>query len=417
MVLNDIKSYIETIKGQHSKTIQAAHNKCKKLLQSISKNSEKIREGSKKLIEETDPQLTEEGVQKITKKGKIYFRSLKAFNALLHYINNDFSNFSVPETSDQLTYDELNQFVRVLSRLINDTNTERAKSDKIMGLDFMLKKRTIYGPLAKIGSDLSDLRTLQKEEYRVIKTLEDLESLKSDVKGIQQQISSTKEEINQLQNEVASIVQNKEESEQELALLLENPMIKNSREQGIRMTELEIKMGRHLNSFKKIFKKYAREIQRGTISGEFGLVGTALGYEKDPVKRFLNEEEGNPEIIALLEELVKVGKSDLHLKQKNISNLQQELRLIQDGILDPDKKEWHDLLNAKEKEITLPEFKTVNNKLTECEKKLERLKEDLSMKKESISLKTRELNQLSDSLSERSTRATDLKNDILEPLK
>ncbi|MFX0050634.1 MAG: hypothetical protein ACFE8U_05010, partial [Candidatus Hermodarchaeota archaeon] len=183
MVLNEIKSYIETIQGQHSKTIQAAYNKCKKLLLSISKNSEKIKEGSKKLVEETDPQLTEEGVQKITKKGKIYFRSLKAFNALLHYINNDFSNFSVPDTSIQLTYDELNQFVRVLSRLINDTNAERAKADKIMGLDFMLKKRTIYGPLAKIGSDLSDLRTLQKEEYRVIKTLEDLESLKSDVKG------------------------------------------------------------------------------------------------------------------------------------------------------------------------------------------------------------------------------------------
>jgi archaellum component FlaC len=415
MVINEIKSYIEAIQGHHNKTIQAAYNKCKKLLISISKNSEKIKDGSKKLIEETDPQLTEEGVQKITKKGKIYFRSLKAFNALLHYIDNDFSNFSVPNTSDQLTYDELNQFVRALSRLMNDTNAEKAKSDKIMGLDFMLKKRSIYGPLTKMMSDLSDLRTLQKEEYRVIKTLEDLESLKSDVKGIQQQISRTEEEIIRLQNEVTSIKQNKEEAEQELTLLLENSMIKNSRERGIRMTELEIKMGRHLNSFTKIFKKYAREIQRGTISGEFGLVGTALGYEKDPVKRFLNEEEGNPEVIALLEELIKVGKSDLRLKQKNISNLQQELRLIQNGILDPDKKEWHDLLNAKEKEITLPEFKTVNNKLAECEKKLERLKGDLSMKEEYISLKTRELNQFSDSLSERSARASDLKNDILEP--
>jgi hypothetical protein len=417
MVLNEIKSHIEAIQSQQSKTIKTAYDKSKKLRQSIFKNSEKVKEGSKKLIEETDPQLTEEGVQKITKKGKIYFRSLKAFNTLLHSIEHYFSDFSVPDASEKLTSNELNQFIRTLSRLTNDTNAEKTNADQIMGLDFMLKKRTIYGPLSKLGSDLSDLRTLQKEEYRVIKVLEDLESLKIDVERIIQQITSTKEEIIQLQNEVGSIEQNKEEFEKEYALLLEDPMIKNSRESGIRMTELEIKMGRHLNSFKKNFKKYAREVQRGTISGEFGLVGAALAYEKDPVRRFLKEEEGNPEIVALLEELIKSGKSDLHLKQKNIRNLEQELKLIKKGILDSDKKEWHDLLNTKEKEITLPEFKTINNQLTECERNLERSKEKLASKKENIALKTRELNQLSESLSERSKRATDLATDILNTTK
>ncbi|MFX0181677.1 MAG: hypothetical protein ACFE95_01245 [Candidatus Hodarchaeota archaeon] len=417
MVLDEIKSFIEAIQSQESRTIKTAYDKSKKLRQSISKNTEKVNEGSKKLIEETDPQLTEEGVQKITKKGKIYFRSLKAFNILLHSIEHYFSDFSIPDASENLTSNELNQFIRALSRLINDTNTERVNADKIMGLDFMLKKRTIYGPLSKLGSDLSELRTLQKEEYRAIKVLEDLENLKIDVERIIQQITSIKEEISQLQSEVESIEHEKEEFEREYALLLVDPFIKNSRERGIRMTELEIKMGRHLNSFKKVFKKYAREIQRGTISGEFGLVGTALAYEKDPVKKFLQEEEANPEIIALLEELIKVGKSDLHLKQKIIRNLGQELKLIKKGVLDSDKKEWHDLLNIKEKETKLPEFEAINNQLAECEDKLEKSKEKLASKKENIALKTRELSQLSESLSERKTRATDLATDILNTKK
>ena len=41
-----------------------------------------------------------------------------------------------------------------------------------------------------------------------------------------------------------------------------------------------------------------------------------------------------------MEELIKVGKSNLHLKQKNINNLTHELNALQHGKMDSKKNEW-----------------------------------------------------------------------------
>ncbi len=412
--IDEIQSFSNTIRNNKKKIIQSAYDECSKIRESISKNAEKIKEGTKKLIEETDPNLTEEGVQKITKKGKIYFRSLKAFNSLLHFIDNKFENFIVPEYSENLTSNDLNQFIRNLSKLLSDINSEQGNTDQIMGLDFMLKKRSIYTPLSKIGSDLTKLRTLQKESYRIIKVLEDLDSLKKDVEDILERLKTTENTLEMLQNEYKSITKIKEEYEKENELLLENPLIKESKHRSVRMTELEIIIGRHLNSFKKIFKKYAREIQRGTISGDFGLVNAAIAYEESPVQRFLQEEDGNPEIKALLEELIKVGKKDLKLKQNHLNNLSQELKLIQAGKLDLEKKEWHEFFKAKELQLKSSEFNTINQELMECDAKLQKTNSDLIMKEEEINLRTKEIDQLSESLFERRTKARELTKEILE---
>ena len=287
---------------------------------------------------------------------------------MAHSVDGHFSDFKVPDASDKLTSSELNQFIRTLSRLISDAVREQSVADSIMGLDFMLKKRIIYVPLGKLGSDLNKMRDLQKEEYTVIKALEDLKSLSTDVKDILQNIDMTEEELKLLQVEYEALKASKNSIEEEYSLLLENPLIQESRKRGIRMTELEIEIGRHLNSFKKIFKKYAREVQRGTFSGEFGLVNTAIAYEKNPVQRFLGEDTGNPEIVELLEELIRVGESNLHLKQKNINNLNKELAALKEGKMDLWKKEWQTTLAAKENDEASPEFKTVNNRQKKYEK-------------------------------------------------
>ena len=414
MTEDEINGHIEAISTQKRKTISTAYDKNKKLLQSMAKHTEKINEGCKKLIEETDPQLTEEGVQKITKKGKIYFRSLKAINALAHSVDGHFSDFKVPDASDKLTSSELNQFIRTLSRLISDAVREQSVADSIMGLDFMLKKRIIYVPLGKLGSDLNKMRDLQKEEYTVIKALEDLKSLSTDVKDILQNIDMTEEELKLLQVEYEALKASKNSIEEEYSLLLENPLIQESRKRGIRMTELEIEIGRHLNSFKKIFKKYAREVQRGTFSGEFGLVNTALAYEKNPVQRFLGEDTGNPEILELLEELIRVGESNLHLKQKNINNLNKELEALKEEKMDLWKKEWQATLAAKENDEASPEFKTVNNRQKKYEKELQVLQNKLAEKDDEITLKNKQLSQLSESLSERRERSAEIVKEVLE---
>ncbi len=414
MTEDEIKGHIEAINTQKRKTISIAYDKNKKLLQSIAKHTEKINEGCKKLIEETDPLLTEEGVKKITKKGKIYFRSLKAINALAHSVDGHFSDFEVPDVSHKLTSSELNQFIRVLSRLINEVAREKSVADSIMGLDFMIKKRTIYVPLNKLGSDLNKMRDLQKEEYSIIKALEDLIGLSTDVKNILEKIDSTKEELDILQNEYDALGTSNKKTEKEYTLLLENPLIQESRKRGIRLTELEIEIGRHLNSFKKIFKKYAREVQRGTFSGEFGLVNTAIAYEKNPVQRFLGEEAGNPEIVELFEELVKIGESNLHLKQKNINNLNKELENLRQGKMDLRKKEWQTILAAKENDEASPEFITINADQKKYEKELQTLKDALIEKEDEIALKNKELTQLSESLSERRERAAEIEKETLE---
>ncbi|MFX0207395.1 MAG: hypothetical protein ACFFDT_15510 [Candidatus Hodarchaeota archaeon] len=416
MTEDEIKGFAESIKMQRKKTIQLAYEKSKKLLQSMHKNSEKVKEGCNKLIEETEPKLTEEGMKKI--KFRSQFESLKVINALAHFIDEQFSrflkDFQVPEASTEMNSIELNQFIRVVSRLLNDTNREKNAADSIMGIDFMLKKRTIYNPLGKLGSDLAKLRDLQKDEYRVIKALEDLDDLNTDVKDLLQKISMLKEEQNQFETELKTLEEAITEAEKEKAHLLENPSIKVSRKCGIRMTELEIEIGRHLNSFKKIFKKYAREIQRGSISGDFGIVSTALAYEKNPVQSFLEEEEGNPEIIALMKELIKVGKSELHLKQKNVNNLTHELNALRQGKMDSKKNEWKEHLTRKEEVEGSSEFKSIDDQLIQCEENIAALKANITEKKEELDLSKKNLTQSTESLSERRQRAKDIVTEVLE---
>ncbi|MFX1282291.1 MAG: coiled-coil domain-containing protein [Promethearchaeota archaeon] len=412
MAEDEIKGLSESIKIQRKKEIQLAYEKSKKLLQSMHKNSEKVKEGCKKLVEETEPKLTEEGMKKI--KFRSQFESLKVMNALAHSIDKQFLDFQVPEASKRLTSIELNQFIRDVSRLLNDINKEKNAADSVMGIDFMLKKRTIYNPISKLGSELAKLRDLQKEEYRIIKALEDLADLNTDVKDLLQKISKLKEEQNQIQTELKTLEESLTEAEKEKTRLSENPSIKVSRKSGIRMTELEIEIGRHLNSFKKIFKKYAREIQRGSISGDFGIVNTALAYEKNPVQSFLEEEEGNPEIIALMEELIKVGKTDLHLKQKNINNLTHELNALQEGKMDSKKNEWKDHLAQKEELEGSSEFKSINDLLIQCEENIAVLKADITEKEEEMSLNRKNFTQSTESLSERRQRAKDIATEVLE---
>ena len=408
---SEITGYIEEINRQMYKTINIAHEKSHKIRESIQKETEKVREGSKKLIDETDPQLTEEGVQKITKKGKIYFRSLKAINSLVHFLFNQFEEFDIPNPQNNLNFNEFNQFIRSISRLLTDTIREQKTADSIMGLDFMLKKRGIYGPISKLNSDLKDLRELQKAEYTVIKALEDLDSLYKDVEELENKIETTEAELKSIKLDRESLSNEIQTLEKDISRLFEDPIIRNSRERGIRMTELEIEIGRHLNSFKKIFKKYAREVQRGSFSGDFGLVSTSLAYEKNPVQQFLKEDDGNPEIIVLLEELFKVGKSNLHLKQKDINNIRKELNLITQGKLDTWKEEWNQNYVEKEKEGASSEFQVINKKLIKIEKKVEKIKTKLIEKEEEIALKKKEIDQYSDSLTERHQRSVDLVNE------
>jgi len=412
MTENEISGLIEQIQMQKKKVIDLAFKKSKNILLSVQKEAEKVKGGCEKLIKETESKLTEEGMKKI--KFRSQFESLKAINALSHFIEDQLTDFTVPDPSKKLTSDELNQFIRMVSRLMNDINRERSITDRIMGIDYIIKKRTIYSPLGKLSTELSNLRDLQKEEYSIIKAIEDLRELRKDIQKLTEDISTTKTEINEFQKEYEDLEKVKGETEGEINLILENPLIKNSRSRGVRMTELEIEIGRHLNSFKKIFKKYAREIQRGSISGNFGIVNTALAYEKTPVQSFLKEVEGNPEIIALLEELIKVGSSDLHLKQKDINNLNQELKTIQQEKMDSWKLEWKQHLMEKEKVGESQEFKSINEKLTQFEQKLETLKANLKVKEEEINLDKKKLAQFTESLNERRQRAEDITKEVLE---
>ncbi|MHA2347126.1 MAG: hypothetical protein ACXACP_10440 [Candidatus Hodarchaeales archaeon] len=139
----------------------------------------------------------------------------------------------------------------------------------------------------------------------------------------------------------------------------------------------------------------------------------ALAYEKKPVQKFLEESEENSEIKALLEELIKVGPTNLHLNQKNINNLNQAMRKIQQGKLNSDKKEWHELNNKKTEDDSSPEFTEINNKLAKCENEIKGVIESIKKIREEISRKEKEQNNLSDSLVERKSRSSSILDDTL----
>ena len=87
--------------------------------------TKKAEEGATSLIEETDPQLTEEGIKEIRKKGKMYFRSLKAINGFTHYTKGKINDIQIPDAKKNLQYDELKQIVRKTSRIMSDIEKEK----------------------------------------------------------------------------------------------------------------------------------------------------------------------------------------------------------------------------------------------------------------------------------------------------
>jgi len=120
------------------------------------------------------------------------------------------------------------------------------------------------------------------------------------------------------------------------------------------------------------------------------------------------ENEDNPEILALLQELINLGNSGLNLKQKDVNNLTRVMKNIQEGKDEKDKNEWHDLSKKKKEDESTPEFIKINKELTKCEEEIKDTEKSINKLEEGIARRKKELSSLIESLEERKTRAAEI---------
>lgn len=412
----EISELIDEINSKCNKHIKKASKNCLKLIDSTKKELERANKGVISLIEETDPQLTEEGIAQIKKKGKIYFRSLKAINQFSHLTKDKLNEITIPKTKKTLTYGNFKAFNRNLSKKLSDIDKERVVTDKIMGIDFMIKKRKLYDPLSKMNTNLKKQRDLMNEDYQVIKTVEDLSSIKIELESLFNKSEELLEEKDTLSENLQKIESDYETVDNEYNNKEHIEILQELHDSSIRRTELEIEIGKHLNSFRKIFKKYARQSQKGTISAEFAISSAALKYSENPVNVFLTSEN-NFEILNLLKAIIPIGIKDLSLNKGNINSLENKKKQIDQGKLDTIRDEWNTIntrITDIEKSTGYIEIKT---ELNEINTRRESIKGKMDELTDKIDLITKEIDETLSSIKERRERAKELYTNTLELVK
>lgn len=392
--LIDVDPIIKDLRKSQAKKISKAHKTLQKRLSDLGKNVEKVKIGAKELEKYENDNLAA-GLEEVARrKPRSWLRGIRALGDMARTTLNAFEEFESPSPKEILSSKEIKNLTKRLSRMLSDLDKERAKTDRIIGLDFMIKKRSVWGPLGHLQNDIRRLNELQAKEYLIKQALEELEELRDDLEVLHAELDTAKEQLSELQEIKATKEDNLQQTESELEDLDSGPVVKEFRKLKRQTVSLELKIGRKLNSFKKSFRKLVKESELTNLEIDFHHISMARKYEEDPLAAFLSEEESYPILIKLVETLID---ADLKVK-KSTGRLEQDLNWLKQKKLDKWKKEYLDLHQELEKETQAPELKKVIQKIEVLEEKRDSLIESLKENKKRIEMQERDLERLEESI-------------------
>jgi hypothetical protein len=390
----DVDPIIKDLRKSQSKKISKAHKTLEKRLSDLEKNVEKAKTGAKELEKYENDNLGE-GLEEVARrKPRSWLRGIRALGDMARTTSNAFEEFESPPPKEILASKEIKTLTKRLSRMLSDLDKERAKTDRIIGLDFMIKKRSVWGPLGHLHNDIRRLNELQAKEYLIIQAVEELEDLRDDLEVLYAELDTAKEQLSELQEVKAAKEDNLKQTESKLEDLDSGPVVKEFRKLKRQTVSLELKIGRKLNSFKKPFRKLIKESERTNLEIDFHHISMARKYEEDPLAAFLSEEESYPILLKLVETLID---TDLKVK-KSTGRIEQDLNWLKQGKLDKWKKEYLDLHQELEKESQAPELKKVIQKIEVLEEKRDSIIESLKENKKRIEMQERDLERLEESI-------------------
>ena len=383
----------------------------KKYTNDLNVNFDKIIKAAESFIELETTSTTQEGLQKIAKKGKSYLVALRAMGDYSRFAKEKLEAFKEIQLDELPSYNDLKNYVRDLGKILSQINKKRAATDKVLLLHFAIKKRSINTPLKKCMDIQEQLNGFLQNEYRLIKLIED-------VKRNWKEITTQQKKKTDLERELAKQVSNREsikkklsDMENKLAELEANSDIKVHYDLLVKIKQKEIELGEKINFIRKICKKVVSSAEKGHLSTSFDVLSSARNYAKNPVEALLNEHEDFSGLLYMIKNIIElvdskkfeVKPSEYQRLRSFLNNVPAKVRKLREELL-----QLHQQLSSLEKDtsyVTLvkqhshlkEELENLQQQQKNVEQQIEHLKKEI----ESInSIITQRIKKIEENLSE-----------------
>ncbi|MHA2298290.1 MAG: hypothetical protein ACXAEU_17565 [Candidatus Hodarchaeales archaeon] len=402
---NEIVKEIADLDKAATKKVVKIRKEITKYLKDLDENFVKFRKALEELKGFED-KIAEEGVEKYQRKGKLWFKSLHALTEFSKFAYQQTNDFEPPDyTSVDYTYDELKQFVRNYSNILNNIDKELAVANRIMGIDFSIKKRSATTPLSKLKKVRNSLREMVQGNYRLIKVFEDLDKVKNEINELEREIVVLKEKKGKLEINIVEKEKLLKEHEQQIKYKENDSKYTVIREKKVASEKERIAIGTKINPLKKTFRQMVAKSSE--IDANFAAVGAGQSYEKEVMEAFLKDAPEFRQLKILLESLLEKQKelklkNNIIIKCQNLINSveNQKLAKLHQALL-KSREEIAELEKDQEIMKITREIDELKEKivLTETKAKEERKKDELTAVK---------LVETNESHEERMTRFNDL---------
>ncbi len=354
--------------------------------------------------------------KKAAKKGKMFANSVKALGVYLEQAR-DSLNALMPLVDDvedpSWSYDELKKWIRSVARKLEKIDKERSNADKVMGIDFMIKKRKLNRPLSQAIKQLHQLRDFLQKDYMLIKYQDDVTSLQSQIEIELNQLKDLYESYRNLLNQKSEIEAEMRNIDGQIAEIESSVFMKKLQDSKINLKKKELEITGKFNPYKKIFSNLVSSSRKGDISVSFELIGIARDYHDNPLEAFLKEDEQFTRIITLARNLLAMEDfhSKLKIRGKERNRLEGLINVNKDK-LQQLKDEYLELQESIDKMLNDPQLKKLNDRILSLETKKEDLKMQVARLDEDIQIIESKLRELKTSFEEKIARIENLLSQI-----
>ena len=389
--MSDLDGKIDEVRKFHKKNLDTANKTLKKTIKEINDNIPKLQDGIKQL-EKIEKEKMADGIEKAAAQSKMHFKATKALGEFARYVikemeESEHANKIDLKVVELWNFEDFKNWLKGYNKFINNLDDNRKRANKIMGLDYMLKRRVAEGPLNKLVDSRNISRDLLSNEFQVVKAIEDLNRIKDEIYQVDTKIAEFSSKLETLTRSVNSLTEEKNSLESEVEIMENQGKVKIYRDFKVQFQSNELDIGHQINPLKKDFRLLSSKGSSLNTIGSFE-IGIAKQYEDDTLNTFHSDSENEFQMLNSLCEALVVNADDLKIKANHVHRIKQLQQSIESGKL----KKMHDSsieISGKMKELEkdpnlIENVKIIEGKRTIIENKsneLNKLEEEIETTK------------------------------------
>ncbi|MHA2105356.1 MAG: hypothetical protein ACW981_18155 [Candidatus Hodarchaeales archaeon] len=410
----DLGAKISEVEKFHKKNLDNASKNLKKTLKEVNENLKKFSEGVTQL-EKLEQEKMALGVEAAAKKGKMHLKATKALGEMVKGFQREVSDFPTSVDVEEARYwmfEDYKNWLKGYNKFINTLDDERRRANKIMGLDYILKRRVAESPLNKLVEARDIFRDMLINEFQIIKSIEDLNRIKDEIEGCNNKLGELNNKHTNLVEQQSSVSEDKEKLEIEVEEMENQGEVKIYRDHKIKFQSTELDIGHQINPLKKNFRNLSSKGSSLSTIGSFD-VGVAKQYEDNTLDTFHSDAENDFQMLKSLSEALIENADPLKIKANHVHRLKQLQQSIESGKL----KKMHETtvdITSKMKELEKDPKLIENVNIIENKRKtIEEKANQFTKLEEEVETIKSEINDEEKAEEEKQTRFSELRDESL----